>query len=395
MIQNPNLPQLLPLGSRDILAIDLETTGLDASDLSCHITTVGLADAGQAVAFDYRTLTDEDRRYLFDRLRERKLTAFNVMFDAAWLWREVNLLEGREIWDGRGWLNWECDTYALYFYVANEGFDNQKWSLESMQQDVLGWPDDGQKAWLKAALQRHGLTKDRMWELADREPEQFMRYCALDAEAHLQAYDELANQCRRLGDLGKGIVKWHKLYLLNETRWLIQQQLRGISIDTERLERYAETLRAKIREGHETLAALPAVAAANETLKQAYREQWAAAEPPQLTKTGKVSARWQAWAAKEHDYPTLNVDSPKQMAWLFFDVLGYEPAKLTETGAPAVSKDVLPLYGEVGTTLAKIKKLQKELQYVDACLAVTRDGVLHPMMKNVGTVTGRLSAGSQ
>lgn len=394
----------LPPGRTDVLALDLETTGLQAADPNQEVTLLGLADRTGVGVVDWRSLSQEDRAYVFARFRERKLTAFNVVFDSAWIERERVAVESGQPWrahlaltlDTERMFVWEMCSLVLFRYLANEGFHGQTWNLAALQ-ELLGWPPDGQKAWLKDALKKHKLIKDEMWKLVDLEPEQFAIYCGIDADAAYQGYQYLADTCRRLGKIGSTSARFHKTCVLPEIQQLVRQQLRGIQINTEKLQQYRAKLAGEIEVGVADFLnhpeCKPHVSAWNEAATLDHLDR----EPEKLTKTGKVSVRWQKWDKKRqiiNNTQHFNVNSTQHLAWLFFDKLKYEPAKLTATGAPAVSKDVLPQYGEPGRVLAGVKKKIKELSYVDACLAACIGGVLHPQMKGCGTVSGRLAGGS-
>jgi len=312
------------------------------------------------------------------------MTAFNVLFDGMALLAR-----------GFGWLDWRMCTFGLFRQLSTEGYDGQRWNLEAMQQDVLGWPESNKDA-LTTLLATRKLKKEDMWQLADTDPEEFGRYCALDAEAALQGFFELSAATERLGEPGAVLRRYHKDDFLTSVRLLAEQQLRGLAIDVDRLRSYNETLAGAIAAG--TLEFLghpdvgPVVAEYNAQVVAAVR----LAEPARFIKSGAESTRWQQWAAKvaaagaeQH----FNPASGKQLAWLFFDKLGLVPTKYTDGGARSVDREVLPFLGPAGKLLSKVKKKQKELSYTEACMAKQRDGVLHPQMKSVGTVTGRLSGG--
>ena len=157
--------------------------------------------------------------------------------------------------------------------------------------------------------------------------------------------------------------------------------------------------------------------------------EWWDKQPPKYNKDGKtVCQRWQTWKKKESNTLNknhFNVKSTKHLSWLFYEnlfkveiieapkevngkVSFYDRGKarllidgrdhtiqLTTKGSLPMDKHVLPLFGKVGKSLLQYNEIDKELQYVTACLDLSQTGTLHPNFKVPGTVTGRLSGGME
>jgi hypothetical protein len=375
---------LLPLSETSILGIDLETTGNDPTDPTFKIVGMGLADARACVYLDVRNLEPPVRTHLDTVLKSRPLTAFNVLFDGAAL----------QSWTGQ-WLNWSMCSFGLFFQLSSEGYQGQRWNLEALQRDVLGWRTSN-KAELAELLAKHKLRKETMSLLADLEPEAFGTYCAQDAEAAYQAFYELADATFALGPAGETLRRYHKEDFLNEVELLAEAQVRGMHVDVPKLRQFRGMTWLKVQEDLLAFLSHPEVretiAEYNAAVVAAHR----ATEPPPTVKSGTPSRRWELWQEKLRRLELANHFNPgstKQLAWLFFDKLGMVPRKYTDTGAPSVDKEVLPFLGAAGRHLSRVRKDEKLLTYVDACLAKQRDGVLHVSMKSVGTVSGRLSGG--
>lgn len=381
-----DIQALLP-SDDSILALDLETRGADFSDPESRIVGIGFSDRNGCFYLDWDGLEPDARDYMFQVLRSRPLTSFNVQFDGGFLWAKAGL----------GWLNWSMCTFGLFRQLATEGHDDQMWNLETLERDVLGWPTSN-KDEMKEALVRNGLTKSDMYKLAKLEPELFGRYCALDAEAHLQGFEVLAEATVELGEHGDTIRTYHAEDFLTEVRLLIEQQLRGITINVPRLTTYSETLNASISAGLEQFLDHPEVKPVVMEYNSVVVAKVLEKEPPKFKKDGTLSVRWEQWLARVEEAKQtthFNPGSPKQLSWLFYDKLGHSPRKWTDDSRknPSTDKEVLPFLGEPGRLLSKTKKTQKEQSYVTACLAKQRDGVVHPQCKSVGTVTGRLAGG--
>lgn len=383
---------LLPRSETSILALDLETNHTDFSHPDSRIVGIGLADRNGCFYLDWEGLEPDAREYLYSELRRRPVTSFNVLFDGGFLWAA-----------GLGWLNWAMCTFGLFRQLATEGFDDQNWKLETFCRDVLGW-EESHKGRMDAALARHGLTKSTMWRLSDLEFEEFAFYCATDAEAHLQAFEVLADAVTALGEPGARLREYHREDFLIEVSLLIEQQLRGILTDVEGLEAYSAQLAAEIAAGLESFMTLPEVVPHTAEYNAAVVAHLAGKEPRQFLADGTtISKNWEKWvskveAAKATNY--FNPGSTKQLRWLLFDKLGYDPKKWTDGGdktpsQPSTSKEVLPFFGAPGKVLAGVKKKQKELGYVKSTIAKQRNKVLHLQFKSIGAYTTRLSGGAE
>jgi len=379
-----DIQDLLPASEDSILALDLETNGTDFSDPACYIVGIGLADRNACLYLNWSGLSGPARQYLFAQLRRRPLTSFNVLFDGGFLWKQ-----------GLGWLNWSMCTFGLFRQLATEGYNGQTWKLETFMRDVLGW-EVSSKAVMAEALARHKLTKETMWRLATIEPHLFGTYCALDAEAHLQAFEALADVIEQLGKPGQALKQYHTKDFLVEVKLLIEQQIRGSMLDVPKAQTYHDKLGRDIEAGLAEFLALEETAPAIAEYNMFCLEKVLGKEPAKLTTAGKVSLNWSKWQARVKEAQLTNYfnsGSSKQLAWLFYDKLGYAPKKFTDGGSRSTDREVLPFLGAPGKLLSKVKKMQKEQMYVAAGLAKQRDGIIHHACKSVGTVTGRLSGG--
>ncbi|MBU0637465.1 MAG: DNA polymerase I [Planctomycetes bacterium] len=95
----------------------------------------------------------------------------------------------------------------------------------------------------------------------------------------------------------------------------------------------------------------------------------------------------------------FNLDSPKQLAEILFDELGFRVVKKTKTGRSTDAETLEILAGETGHALPALVLEYRELQklrstYVNALpLAVSkRTGRIHTSYHQTGAVTGRLSS---
>jgi DNA polymerase I-like protein with 3'-5' exonuclease and polymerase domains len=355
-------------------AIDIETTGVDAADPACRIVGIGLANATSCYYFDLDSATPEAIAYLKSWLATVQLTAFNVGFEAAFL----------QAWTGV-WLDWRFCSYAFFKNLSSEGYPGQSWNLETAQREVLGWESSNKTA-MEAALKERGLTKARMSEL----PAEILGpYCSSDADAAWQLYEELTAQCQWPAQMD-----YHQRLFLTEVRLLVQQQLRGIDVKQDLLQSCHQELIAKIDASMNAFLNHPQVASHIQAHNTEVHAAWKAAEPPRLTKAGKESARWWAWAEREARWMEergFNPNSKQQLEVLFYDKLGYRARKFTETGRRVVDRKVLPSLGEPGKLLNEYNLMVKRRGYVEAVIEkARRDGCIHPQFNTVGTITTRL-----
>lgn len=374
-----DLRRLLPSSKRGQLwAIDLETRGTSPTQKDAKIVGIGLADRDGSFYVNTKELPADCREYLLDYLSAVQLVAFNVLFDAQFLLAVTG-----------EWLNWVGCSYGLFKALSTEGWDGQSWDLETAQRDVLGWEVSNKDA-LAAALKERGLTKANMAELPT---ETLGPYCALDADAAYQLWEVLTETCANR-DFHQ-LLTFHQEVFMAEVKLLAEQHLRGIEIDTGRLTSYHADLNQRIEASREAFLSHQEVAPHIARFNGDVLSRHLAAEPPRLTKKGEETARWKNWNEKTEQVRStnhFNVNSKQSLEWLFFDCLGYDPKRTTETGRRSVDRKSLPHFGDPGRSLNAYNLLVKERGYVEALSERTTEfGVLHPQFNSYGTVTGRLS----
>jgi DNA polymerase I-like protein with 3'-5' exonuclease and polymerase domains len=381
----------------ELYAIDLETTGLDPLDESVVVLGVGISCRDGVYYINLVESSDTFRRILWDMISKVELVAHNMMFDLGFIQRDAGCTV-QPI---------GC-TLVLFKMLAAEGWTGQRWGLDVAIEDILGWPDSNKDA-LKEMLDEHGLSKSEMWRLSELEPNRFGHYCALDAEACWQLWSYMTQVCQ---DEYPSVLVWHQQEFMTQIKLLAEQQVRGIQMNVEELEKYRDTLASQMVQVLEDFRALEVVQAYEEELSTRALFEHSQKRPPQHTKAGKESKRYEAWRQKMftiHDTHHFNPQSKQQLAHLFYDRIytttevegrlhiytregkKLGEAELTPTGRPAVQKKLLPMLGAPGQLLAKYNKLAKEQGYVSKCLEMLdSDGVLHPQFRVHGTVTGRL-----
>ncbi len=92
----------------------------------------------------------------------------------------------------------------------------------------------------------------------------------------------------------------------------------------------------------------------------------------------------------------FNLNSPSQIAKLFFEKMGLKPVKKTRTGKPSADSEVLEKLSAMGISLAQLllrhRKLKKTIStFILPLLERERDGRVYPHFEQIGAATGRLS----
>jgi len=391
--------KLLPSSKHGSLyAVDLETIGTDASHPDSGVVGIGFANEDECFYIDLRGMEIAALNYLIEFLLNVRLTAFNVLFDGAFL----AALTGK-------WLNWVGCSYGLFKQLSLEGYDGQKWNLETAMVEVLGWPETNKEV-LEAILWERGMSKADIGKL---EPEVLGPYCASDADAHWQLWHHLQDVIKE-NDF-KFLQDYHDRIFMTEVKVLVESQFRGMAPDLDALNSYRADLDRRIDTSLQSFLSHTLVAPHIGQYNKDVAEAIEAAAPSQFTAKGEESVRWQKWMASKDSRiaaRSFNSNSSDQLGWLFYEkvfrVVGeklkyvlievdgkqYEVEK-TPGGGKSVNKQILPIFGEPGKMLMQYNKLKKELSYVKAAIAKTQEGggILRPMYNSIGTVTGRLSGG--
>jgi len=423
---------------QEVMALDFETKG-DWGTPDAHPVGVALSDSRGSIYIPF--LQDPSAYERTMRLLHKwqvPLIAHNAFFDAAWPLRDFSL-----------WLNWHGCTFAMYKLMATEGWPGQQWGLKAAQKDLLGWKETNEgklDEWLvdnghvssvskekKEGYVLRGEGEDARWHSPRkgemwRAPTEILgHYACLDADACWLLYTQvLAPVLSRFQVLQDYCLVLYPPYI----RLLIEQKLRGIQINVDKLTEYKVELQSEIESLKASLLLSPEIEPHvrhfnNQFVEEISRSepvQWKkkpalGAEPPRHTKSGAVSKSWGNWDVKrrkaEETGPELsknwenwnvrmedarkqqhfNLNSGKQMAWLLYERLQFPVLIRTDSGQPATDEDALLGMGEVGAKFLSISEKEKLVQFCEQTLELTRKdtGTIHPGFMVPGTLTGRLS----
>ena len=406
------------------LVIDLETNGTQFWDLTTGVVGIGLAWDEGCVYCPVATWPAVEYQRLLTFLSGYKpgLVAHNVMFDGAYLWRDMAFRHP----------TWYLCTYAAYRHLATEGFFGQTWSLKAAQKDVLLWSETNEVE-LDQWLVRNGHT-NKAGDKPDKSkmhlaPVEILgHYCMLDAES---TYLLLHRHLLPLMDVFPEVLRYEQEEVLPLIRLLTLQTYRGMQVDVPSLQTYQTYLTGHIAALKVEIMSRPDILPHAETYFQIQLERLRASEPtrykikrerpePKMyTKAGAVNKGWIKWdiyqktppeerldwkkwerrIAGARDNPEMQLDINKTSAliWLLFspDALGFDVQAWTDPDnqtQPSTAAEDLLRYGDVGRAIIQYREAIKELGYVDAYLTHTgEDGILHAGWKTPGALTGRLA----
>jgi len=172
---------------------------------------------------------------------------------------------------------------------------------------------------------------------------------------------------------------------------LLKMMIVGLPIDLARVDVVEKEI-TKIRDTHlANLMSNPVIVKFNSRL--------------QILATELKNAKLKTKVVTVQDFAhvVLNPNSPKQLALLFFDELGYESIMKTETGDPATGAKVLKRLKHQMTEPNHIAAIEDIIEFGKADKVVgtfikafkqVNDGFLHGNLKLGGTQSGRLSSNS-
>lgn len=401
-----DIPAIIQDASRsEILAVDFETKGGDYSD-DISIVGVGLAYRDGSVYLDWTILSDSHRTAVQLLITSHPgLIAHNVYFDGGIVLTQLG-----------SHANWKSCTYNLLASLANES-PEQRWGLKPNMVSLLGWPDSNDTD-LDNWLIQNGYYKGN--RLLDNSPEALMakyvagsirpekgemwrapreilgKYCVLDAEACYLLYTEVLWP---VASQFPGLVAHHK-ECLTSIRYHIEQKIHGLPVDRAGLLGRRELVAVETNQLEEAFRTHPEVLGPIKEIEGDLIRELLEREPTLHTKKGLVSKNHINWServqrARSGEIPEykFNLNSDPQLRYLFYDLLKFPVKKMTESGQPSTSNQVLGKMGEAGQILADYNYGVKEMGFLEGYLEMTdHRPTIHPSFRTPGTVTGRLSS---
>lgn len=315
--------------SKEVLAVDTETTGVTFFDTPFIVTTAWvdwLDDNNVHTSFH---LLPDDADEVRRRIRKAEELVFhNAKFDIQKL-ALVGILEPDSL-EPHSVFDTECLAHLLD--------EHRRKGLKFLAREILGEETDEEDE-IRKARRKHKLTKaDGYDKLYAKEPELVERYARKDAEFTIRLHDKLRPQVEASENLRRLLRLEQRL-----TFTLLRMETRGMGIAVEYVE---------------------------ETARE-YASKALALEMDIRDRVGIES---------------FNPNSPKQLTEAFL-ALG---KKLDSTNKATLAGMDEPLAQEI-LELRTLRKMHGT--YLKAILDEQRDGVLHPSFRQHGTRTGRMSSG--
>lgn len=391
-----------------IVALDFETMGADYSD-NIQIVGLGLAWDTGSCYFSQDSISNENAEILFAQIAQHPgLIAHNVYFDGG-VFKKAHGTHA----------NWHMCTYALYSFLANEGYAGRGWGLKTAQTELLLWENsnegeldewlvtngyyvgnkrkDESFEYLQAEYKSGGLrpNKGEMW----RAPSHILgKYCILDAESTYLLYTRILSPA--LGQF-PGLEEFMTSHWMGLIRILIDQKMHGILMDREGLTSRKNELLASVAQlthtflTHEDTREHIANMEFNMRMNGIIQK-----EPVKLKKDGGISKNWSKWEQRLKDAEEgrleeykFNMNSGQQLRELLYEHMEFEVKVYTEKGEASTAFKALRSLGGIGSILTQRAELVKELSYIDKYLELIENRpTIHPSFRTPGTTTGRLSS---
>lgn len=354
------------------VAFDWEASGLNVMAPGEFVRSLSLANDNGCVAID---LAPETVEPLCRWLADQQLIAHNYTYDGAWIAKIL----GRVVPPYR-------DTRAMFMDLANEGAAGQTWKLDSLIENVLGWTTN-EKGLISSYFKRGLGIMDIPWN-------ELGPYNALDSAATWQGYKYFESVIDTYGF--EELRSYQDCEYRNSVVLVIEQLVNGIPVDRPYLLNYARILKEALDDKEKEFFGLEEIRPHVRAYTEKVISKWNI--PKQFKIDGTTSKNYlnyQAKVEKAWSENQMNINSPKQMQWLFYERLEYDPVKWTDTGQPSTDKEALPYLGAGGKAKSEWKKIHTEYNnFVLSLIDYSEDGYLHPPVKAPATVTGRFGAGS-
>lgn len=427
------------------LVIDLETRGTNPAASDTYVVGIGVSSHWGTF---YSEIDHNNPSLWYDfiiMLYELgvPLVAHNVAFDALWLTRDLHRAQGHiDGFSARpNFHNWYACTYAVYRWLASEGFIGQKYGLKQAMVQLLGWPQSNEEELDKWLISNDYKTspshadKSQMW----RAPAHILgKYCWYDAEATYLIWAEILKPVMEKFSVFDQGYRQAFMSLIEHVVW---QKLRGVHIDLPQLECYRKDLDVECASLLERFYLADGVRESVQIFNAKVLTDHSAAQPKQYKKPpelgkepsrwkgdGTQSKNWEKWEIKRQllenhvpeitipwkkwhekhqkmtdlasltvptveskDLGLFNIDSAKHKQWLFYQALNYEVTAMTDGGEPAVDEDALLTLRPHGPMLIEYNARNKIRTMVQGCLdKLDSKAFLHVGLKCPGTYTGRL-----
>jgi DNA polymerase I-like protein with 3'-5' exonuclease and polymerase domains len=364
-----------------VISFDFETTGLNYWSPDFKVISCAFAWRSEDGSIKTKVCYGQDSIFSFTSTIPNSipLLCYNAGFEYGVSYFQLDSLISYQFIDAMRLVQcWDN---------GRDGNEKRAFKLDKVIKRIL--PDESDhKAeayeWIRANVP--DVPKGKEGRYISQLPKDILeRYNVGDAVATLKLFERLTDEFKRIG------YDWtldHSLYM-ETTKHIAIRRGRGVRVNREQLAQYKLEIENEIK-------------AIDERFKDHFQVHISSIESDRKakwidgpkTERGKqkrrdtVEAKRSVWE--------FNLKSPKQLAVLFVDTLGIKPQFTTPKGKPSFKSSHLPSWGVGGEMLAKRNKRLLVLSQTESLLELSQwDSRWHIDMKTVGTVTSRLSGGSQ
>jgi DNA polymerase I-like protein with 3'-5' exonuclease and polymerase domains len=375
---------------RDPIAVDCETTGLDAWRDKLLLT--GMWDNGEK-CWTSRSI-DNSLSLLQTEMETRSIVGHNFKFDAKFI--HNSLPPGTDPAFFRSFVSaWSDDTQLMAFVSTLKVPESYLAYYNKLRKETGKGHREGKRHSLKV-LAPYFLGVEPFWE--DPDDHDNDAYVLKDCEYTKRLFQFFAPKLEQQGSMKfyERLMGWNKM--------LLNIELRGISLNLKELDQvekeYSEE-EFKLREELDLLWKDAKEFYKEKEmygLKKKYEEMThkALEKLKDKAKTEHTIARYQKlFKEATSKIEEFNYDSPIQMAWLLKDYKNYDITNFE--GEESTGKEVLNRLASQGHEDVKVytnwRRTQKVLtMYVPPYKEKHYNGILHPSFNATGTRTGRLSS---
>lgn len=224
-------------------------------------------------------------------------------------------------------------------------------------------------------------------ELNDSNRGAFYRYAGIDAAVTWHLAEVLTKEILKDKELWAVYIN----IIMPALPIFRDAEIHGVKIDTDYLRQYKETLEKEIQDIVDSLKRTPQVHMVMRILEQQEIEKLR----KRYEKLKKKTKTFDEYIATYLKVPEFNPASPQHLRLLLFDVMGLKPLVVGKTG-PSTNEATLQHYSgnPIVQKLLEFREKQKLLSaFVEGILDdIKKDGRVHTTYKLHGTVTGRLSS---
>ena len=361
------------------VGLDFESNTYDYCSKDFYIRTVGLANKDYCYSIDLLDASEEDLNNFKSWVAGLDYVAYNAMMEEGSIQR----------WAGkRGSIVADC--YILYADLATE--ERRPLGLGEAMHNLLG--QEKEKDLVKEYMKANSYT----WEDVKKFDFALLgRYNAIDAWGAFELFCYFSEVINSYKDTwGAYYWDYHNQDCLNSVTLQVESRLKGIHVEVDEMENSYKDLSAKRDDSLGYFLGDDRVAPHIEAYNKGVCEEILSKKPEKYTSKGKLAARyvkWQDKLAEAQNTQHFNLNSTKQLRWLFFDKMGLNPVEYTDTGEPSTAAACLKKMGPQAKALLEYRNYVTQLKFLTQLREGQSDGTISPHVKLWATLTTRAGGG--